>query len=192
MSIELVIPSNHLSLCCPFSSCPQSFIAPESFPKSWLFAPGGQSTGASALASVLAMNIQGWFLLGLIGMISLLSEGLSRVFSRTTVWKCQFFGTQPSLWSNSHIYTWLLGKPQLWQYGPLSAKSLLFNTPSRFVTAFLLINTFFFFLLTQSSSPTDSNSAHVPRELAHHLSLSAWNGVSPYWCSAYPKLSHFF
>ena len=122
MSIELVIPSNHLSLCCPFSSCPQSFLAAESFPMSWLFASGGQSTGASALASVLAMNIQGWFLLGLIGMISLLSKGLSRVFSKTTVWKRQFFHTQPSLWSNSHIYPWLLGKPQLWLHGPLLAK----------------------------------------------------------------------
>ena len=59
--------------------------------------------------------------LGLTDLISLLSMGLSRIFSSTTVWKHQFFGTQP-LWSNSHIHTWLLEKPQLWIYGPLSAK----------------------------------------------------------------------
>ena len=73
-------------------------------------------------ASVLPMNIQGWFPIGLTGLISLLSERLSRVFSSPTVWKYQFFGAQPSLWSNSHICTWLLEKPQLWLYGPLSAK----------------------------------------------------------------------
>ena len=67
--------------------------------------------GASASASVLPMNIQGWFPLGLTGWISLLSKGVSRVFSSTTVQKHQFFGTQPSLWSNSHICTWVLEKP---------------------------------------------------------------------------------
>ena len=77
-----------------------------SLPMSWLFASGGQSIGASA--SVLPMNIQGWFPLGLTGLISLQSMGLSRVFSSTTVWKHHFFGTQPSLWSNSYIHTWLL------------------------------------------------------------------------------------
>ena len=70
-----------------------------------------KSTGDSPSASVLPMNIQGWFLLGLTGLISLLSKGLSRVFSSTTVWKHRFFGTQPSLCSNSHIHTWLLEKP---------------------------------------------------------------------------------
>ena len=64
-------------------------------------------TGASASASVLPMNIQGWFPLGLTGLISLQSKGLSRVFSSTTVSKHQFFGAQPSLWFNSHIHTWL-------------------------------------------------------------------------------------
>ena len=82
-----------------------------------LFPSGGESIRASALASVLIMNIQGWFPLGRIGLISLQSKGLSKVFSSTTIWKHQFFGTQPSLWSNSHIHTWLL-----WLYGPLSAK----------------------------------------------------------------------
>ena len=103
-----------------------------------LFVSGGQSTGPSASASVLPMNIQGWFPFGLTELISLLSKGLSRVFSSTTIQKHQFFGTQLSLWSNSHICTWLLEKPKLWQYGPLSAKSLLFNMLSAFVTAFLL------------------------------------------------------
>ena len=67
-------------------------------------------------------TIQGWFPLGLTGWISLQSKGLSRVFSSTTVWKHQFFGSQPSLWSNSHNHTWLLEKEQLWRYRPLSAK----------------------------------------------------------------------
>ena len=89
---------------------------------SWFFTLGGQSTGASASVSVLPMNIQGRFPLGLTGWISLQSKGLSRVFSSTTIWKHQFFSAQPSLWSNSHIHTWLLEKPQFWLYGPLSAK----------------------------------------------------------------------
>ena len=92
----------------PFSSCPQSLSASGSFPMSGLFAPGGQNIGASASASVLPMNIQDWFPSGLTGLTSLQSKGLSRVFSNTTVQKHQFFGTQPSLWSNSHIHTWLL------------------------------------------------------------------------------------
>ena len=86
-----------------FSSCPQFFQASGSFPMSQLFAFSGQSIGSSVLASVLSMNIQGWFPLGLTGLISLQSKGLSRVFSSTTVWRHQFFGTQLSLWSNSHI-----------------------------------------------------------------------------------------
>ena len=105
----------------PFSFCLQSFPASESFPVSQLFASGGQSIGASASASAPQMNIQSWFPLGLTGLISLQSKGLSRVFSNTTVWKHQFFGTQPSLWSNSHMHPWLLEKPWLWLYGPLLA-----------------------------------------------------------------------
>ena len=92
-------------------SCHQSFPASGSFPVSQLFTSGGQSIGTLVLASVLPMNIQDWFLLELTGLISLLSKGLSRVFSNTTVWKHQFFSTQPSLWSNSHVYTWILEKP---------------------------------------------------------------------------------
>ena len=100
MSVESMIPSNHL---IRFSSCLQSFPAAGSFPMNQLFAAGGQSIGASA--SVLPMNIQGLFPLGWTGLISLLSKGLSRVFSSTTIRKHQFFGAQPSLWPNSHICT---------------------------------------------------------------------------------------
>ena len=106
------------SSVAPFSSCPQSFPASGSFPKSWLFASGAQSIGASV--AVLPMSIQGWFPLEFAGLI-LQSKRLSRVFFSITDQKHQFFGAQPSLWSNSHIHTWLLGKPYLWLYGPLSA-----------------------------------------------------------------------
>ena len=95
----------------PFSSCPQSFPALGSFPISQLFASGGQSIRVSASASVLPMNIQAWFPLGLIGLISLQSKGLSRVFSNTTVQKYQFFGAQLSSQSNSRIHTRPLEKP---------------------------------------------------------------------------------
>ena len=95
----------------PFSSCPQSFPASGSFPVSQLFSSGGQSIGAQASASVLLMDIQDWFNLGLTGLISLLSKALSRAFSNTTVQKHQFFSAPLSLWSNSHIHTWLLEKP---------------------------------------------------------------------------------
>ena len=89
-----------------FSSCPQSFLASGSFPMSQFFASGGQRIGVLAWASVLPMNIQDWFPLGWTGWISLQSKGPSRVFSNTTVQKHQFFGSQPSLWFNSHIHTW--------------------------------------------------------------------------------------
>ena len=108
-SIESVMPANNLILCCPFSSCPQSFPASGSFSISQLFLSGDQSIGASA--SVLPMNIQSWFPLGLTGLISLLSRGLTRVFSSTTAQKHWFSSAQPTLWSSSHIHTWLLEKP---------------------------------------------------------------------------------
>ena len=94
----------------PFSSCPQSLPASGSFPMSQLFAWGGQSIGVSASASVLPKNTQDWSL-GWTGWISLQSNGLSRIFSNTTVQKHQFFGTQLSSQSNSHIHTWPLEKP---------------------------------------------------------------------------------
>ena len=118
MSIESVMPSNHLILCHPLLLLPQSLPASESFPMSQLFAWGGQSIGVSASASVLPMNIQGWFPLGLTGLISLLSKVLSRVFSNTTVQKHQFFSTQFYSQSNSHIHKWPLEKPWPWLDGP--------------------------------------------------------------------------
>ena len=110
-SIESVMLSNHLILCYPLLISLQSLSASRTFPMSWLFTSGGQSIGASASSSVLPMNIQGWFPWGLNDLTSLLSKGLSRIFSRNTIQKHQFFGAQPSLWSNSHIHTWLLEKP---------------------------------------------------------------------------------
>ena len=95
----------------PFSSCPQSLPASESFATTQLFAWGGQSTGVSAFASFLPKNTQDWSPLEWTGWISLQSKGLSRVCSNTTVQKHQFFGTQLSSQSNSHIHTWLLEKP---------------------------------------------------------------------------------
>ena len=109
MSIEAVISSNHLILCHPlllvsiFPSI-RVFSNELALHIRWPF-------GASASGSVLPVNIQGWFPLGLTGLISWLSKGLSRVFSSTAVWKHQIFGTQASLWSNSHICTWLPEKP---------------------------------------------------------------------------------
>ena len=114
MSIESVMPSNHLILFCPLLLRPSIFPSIRVFsnesalcirqPKYWSFSvsPSNEYSG---------LIFQGWFPLGLIGLISLTSKGHSRVFSGTTVWKHQFFGTWPSLWSNSHIHTWLLEKP---------------------------------------------------------------------------------
>ena len=100
-----------LSSATPFPFCLQSFPASGTFPISQFLTSGGQSIGASASASVLPMNIQDWFPLERTGLISLQSKGLSRIFFSTTVRKHQFFGSQPSLWSNSHICTWILENP---------------------------------------------------------------------------------
>ena len=89
ISIELVMLSNHHIPCHSLLLLPSIFPSIRVFPMNWLFASGAQSMGASA--SVLPMNIQGWFPLGLSGLISLQSRGISRVFSRTTIWKYQFF-----------------------------------------------------------------------------------------------------
>ena len=95
MSIELVMPSSYLILCCPLLLLPSIFPSIRVFPMSQLFASGGQNIGASASASasasVLPMSVQGWFLLELTGLVSLMSKGLSRVFFSTTIWKNQFF-----------------------------------------------------------------------------------------------------
>ena len=95
----------------PFFSHLHSFPASRAFPVSWLLTSDSQIIGASALASVLPVNIQGWFPFGLTGLISLQTKGLSGVFSNTIVQKHQFFSAQPSSWSNSYICTWLLEKP---------------------------------------------------------------------------------
>ena len=121
MSIELVMPPNHLILCHPLLLLPQSLPASGSFPMSQLFSWGGQSIGVSASTSVPPMNTQDWSPLEWTGWISLQSKGLSRVFN-TTVQNHQFFGPQLSSQSNSHIHTWLLEKPQPWLDKPLLAK----------------------------------------------------------------------
>ena len=110
MFIESVMPSNHLILYHPLLLPPSIFPGSGSFQMSKFFTSGGQSIGVSASASVLTMNIQDWFPLGLSCLLSLQSKGLSRVFSNTTVQKHQFFGTQLSLLSDSHVHTWLLEK----------------------------------------------------------------------------------
>ena len=122
----------------PFPFCLQSFPASGSFPISHLFAWDGQSIRASASASVLPMNIQGWFPLGLIGLISLLSKELSTIFSSTTIQKHRFFCIQSSLWSNSHIVH------DYWKNHSFDCMDLCrqsdvsaFNTLSRLVIAFL-------------------------------------------------------
>ena len=129
----------------PFSFCLQSFPASGSFLMSWLFPSGGQSIGASA--SVLPLNVQGWFPLGLTGLISLQSKGLSRVFSNTTVQNHQFFVTQLSEIVISESQKVQLAHPYMTTEKTLTltiwtfigkVMSLLFNMPSRFVTAFLL------------------------------------------------------
>ena len=104
VSIESVMPCNHLILGVPFF-CHQSFPASGSFQMSQFFVSGGQSIGVSASTSVLPMNNQDQFPLGWTGWISLQSKGLSRIFSNTTVQKYQYFGAELSLQSNSHIHT---------------------------------------------------------------------------------------
>ena len=143
-SLVLGIHTGHLcylaisSSATPFSFCLQSFPASGSFPVNRLFASGGQSIGDSASASVLPMNIQGWLPLKLTGLICLQSKGLSRVFSSTTIWKHQFFGTQPSLCLNSHVSPRLLEKTWLWLYGCLSQSAGLKWDNSRAVLSIML------------------------------------------------------
>ena len=138
MSIESVMPSNHLILCRPLLLPPSIFPSIRSFQMSPFFTSGGQSIGISASASVLPMNIQVWFHLGWTVWISLQSKGLSRIFSNTTVQKHQFFGTQLSLWSSSHPYVTAGKKKALTRWTFVGkVLSLLFNMLSRLVIAFL-------------------------------------------------------
>ena len=120
----------------PFSSCLWSFPESGSFPMSQLFSPCGQSIGASASASVLPMNIQGWFPWRLTNLIRLQSKGLSRAFSNAAIQRHQFFSAQRPLCSNSHIHTWLLEKLTRWT-SVGKVMSPLFNILSRLVIAFL-------------------------------------------------------
>ena len=103
MSVESMMPSNHLILSHPLLLLPQTFPASGSFPMSQLFTSGGPTIGVSASTSVLLVNIQDWSLLGWTGWISLQSKGLSRVFNNTV--QKQLFSAQLSLSSNSHIHT---------------------------------------------------------------------------------------
>ena len=131
---DAIQPSHPLS---PLLHLPSIFPSIRAFPNESALRMREQSIGASA--SVLPTNIRDWFPLGWTGWISLQSKGLSRVFSNTIVQKHQFFGTQPSLQSNSHIHTWLLEKPialTRWTFVD-KVMSLLFNKLSRFVTGFL-------------------------------------------------------
>ena len=127
------------SSASPFSFWLHSFPTSGSFLMSWLFTSGGQNIRASASITVLPMNIQGLFLWRLTRLIFLQSRGLSRVFSYTTVWRHQFFSTQPSFWSSSsHVYM-TPGKTialTIWIFVS-KMMSLLFNMLSRFVIAFL-------------------------------------------------------
>ena len=135
MSIESVMPSNHLILCRPFSSCPQSFPASGSFQMSQLFASGGQSTGVSDSTSVLPMNTQDWFPLGWTGWISLQSKGLSQHHSsKASIFRCSAFFTVQL----SHPYM-TTGKTIALTRRTFVGKvmSLLFNMLSRLVIAFL-------------------------------------------------------
>ena len=156
---RLACPSRFLSVCSnscplsqrchptisssvtPFSSYLQSFPASGYFPTNWLFTSDGQSIGASNPSSVLPMNSQGWFPLGLTVLIYMLSKGLSTVFSSTMLWKHQLVGTHPSLWSSSHICTWLLENPTLIiQTFVSKVFSPVFNMLSRFAIVFLPIS----------------------------------------------------
>ena len=126
--------SMHLILYCPLLL--QYFPAPGSFLMSQLFTSGSQSIGASA--SVFSMDIQGWFPLELTGLISLQSKGLSGIFSSTVIHKHQFFSTQPSLWSNSHIHT-QLPETHSFHYTDLCQESdiSVFNMLFKLIIAFL-------------------------------------------------------
>ena len=148
-----------------FSFCFQSFLASRSFPLSRLFLSGGQSIGASTLASVLSVNIQGWFPLGLTGLISLLSEGLSRVFSSTIDWKHKFFGAQPSFWSaiafssvQSLSRVWLFPTP--WIAACQASLSITISRSSLKLTCIELVMPFSHLILCCPLPPAPNPSQH--------------------------------
>ena len=142
MSIESMMPSNHLILCRPLILLPSIFLSIRVFSNELVLHIRWPKYWSSASASVLPMSIQNWFPLGWTGWISSQSKGLSRVFSNTTIQKHQFFGTQLSLWSNSHVHTWLdvmTGKTIALTRQTFVGKvmSLLFNMLSRLGIVFL-------------------------------------------------------
>ena len=143
----------------------QSFQASGSFPLSWLFSSGGQNTGASV--SVLLVSIQGWFPLKLTGWISLLSKGLSRVFSSTTIWKHQLFSGQLSLWSRFQHDYWKDHSLDYMEFC-LKVMSLLVNKLSRFVIAFLPRNNHLLISWLQSSSAVILSQAE---EICHSFHI---------------------
>ena len=125
MSIKSVMPSNHLILCRPLLLPPSTFPSIGVFSNESVLHIRWSKYQSFSFSISLSMNIQDWFPLGLSSLISLESKGLSKVFFNTTVQKHQFFSTQLSLWSKSHIHACLLEKPQFWLYAPLSAKERL-------------------------------------------------------------------
>ena len=135
MSVELVMLSNHLILCC-LLLLSSIFPSIRIFPMSQLFTNRWPKNWRFSFSISPSMNIQGQFPLGLTGLIFLQSRGLSRVFSSTTIWKHQFFSVQPSLWSNSHRTTGETTALTIWTFGS-KGMSLLFNTLSSLVIAFL-------------------------------------------------------
>ena len=142
VSIELVMPSNRLILCRPLIFLPSIFPSIRIFPNESALCIRWPKYWSFSYNIRPSDEFQGWFPLELAGLISLLSKGLSRVFSSTTIQKHQFLGTQPSLWAKSHICTWLLDKPSsLNRSTPQTfvgkVMSLFFNTLSRFVIGFL-------------------------------------------------------
>ena len=175
LSTELVMLYNHLILCCSFSSCPQSFPASGSFPINQLFTSGGQSSGASASASVLPMNIQGWFPLGLTDLISLLSKGLSRVFSSTTIWKHQFSGLLYSpVLRSTHDYWKKTIILTIWTF-----VGKMMSLPSRFVTTSLprskhLLILWLHSLFTVILEPKNVRSATVST-FPHLFAMKWWD-----------------
>ena len=122
MSIESVMPSNHFILCCPLLLLPSVFPSIRVLSNELALLIRWLKYWSFSFSINPPNECSGWSPLGLTGLIPLQSKGFSRVFSSTSVWKLQFFGAQPSSWSNSHIRTWLLERPQPSLYGPLLAK----------------------------------------------------------------------
>ena len=175
MFIELVISFNYLIFCYFLFLLFLIFSSIRVFSNESVLRISGQSIGVSAL--VLPMNIQDWFALGLTGLISLQSKRLSRVFSNITVQKRQFLGAQFSLWSNSHIHTWLKEKSYLWLDKPLLAKWCLWFLLMlyRFVLAFLLRSKCVLIYIQKHASKLGSlSSKSIWQELNIFIVIICW------------------